>query len=150
VHGSSQWMEWKSPQWMKLKQSCHVLPKTKPRRVHCSWHTVISEMALLNRGIPQINSDQLNHRYTFDNVGIMTQEECDILGLHDSHVVSMTSLMMGGHKHDHNCKQTHSKNLAASGRLGQVEAIGIHSIRSVCNTAHVWQSVPDYQKVSSI
>ena len=32
---------------------------------------------LVESGIPQINSDQLNHRYAFDNVGTMTQEEFD-------------------------------------------------------------------------
>ena len=32
---------------------------------------------LVESGIPQINVDQLNHRYSFDNIDVMTQEQFD-------------------------------------------------------------------------
>lgn len=32
---------------------------------------------LVESGIPQVNVDQLNHRYSFDNIDIMTQEQFD-------------------------------------------------------------------------
>jgi hypothetical protein len=32
---------------------------------------------LVETGIPQINADQLNHRYSFDHIDVMTQEEFD-------------------------------------------------------------------------
>ena len=47
-----------------------------PRCTLLMAHSDIKD-GLVESGIPQINSDQLNHRYAFDNVGTMTQEEFD-------------------------------------------------------------------------
>ena len=33
---------------------------------------------LVESGIPQVNVDQLNHRYSFDNIEVMTQEQFDL------------------------------------------------------------------------
>jgi hypothetical protein len=32
---------------------------------------------LVESGIPQINSDQLNHRYSFNDIDVLSQEEFD-------------------------------------------------------------------------
>ena len=39
-------------------------------------HSAIKD-GLVETGIPQINADQLNHRFSFDNIDTMSQEEFD-------------------------------------------------------------------------
>ena len=51
----------------------------KARATTCTLLLAHSELkhGLVETGIPQINADQLNHRYSFDNIDTMTQEEFD-------------------------------------------------------------------------
>jgi hypothetical protein len=47
-----------------------------PRCILLLAHSDIKD-GLVESGIPQINSDQLNHRYSFDNIAVMSQQEFD-------------------------------------------------------------------------
>jgi hypothetical protein len=62
----------------ELKMTFAHLAKTKtPMCTLLLAHSKIRD-GLVESGIPQINSDQLNHRYSFTNIDVMSQEEFDV------------------------------------------------------------------------
>ena len=61
----------------ELRQVLTGLAKDKsPMCTLLIAHSEIRD-GLVESGIPQINTDQLNHRYSFDNIAVMSQKEFD-------------------------------------------------------------------------